>query len=172
MTALHDVIRPLFVTGLQNIHAVEQQALALLSRQVERLEHYPDLEARLRSHIEETHQQVARIDAVLGSLGEHASTLKDAGLTLSGEFAVLSHQLADDEILKNSFADYMFENFEVASYTGLIVMAEEGGFDAALEPLRQSLAEEQAMAVFMLDAIPGITRTFIQRSTIGVTASH
>ena len=38
---------------------------------------------------------------------------------------------ADDEILKNTFANLAFENYEFASYESLISMARAGGFDAA-----------------------------------------
>lgn len=40
----------MFVTGLQNAHAVEQQALALIDRQLDRLVRYPEVADRLRLH--------------------------------------------------------------------------------------------------------------------------
>lgn len=172
MAQLKDVIRPLFVTGLQNVHAVEHQALALLKRQVEHLAHYPEIETRLRSHIDETHDQIGRVEQILEAMGEKHSALKDAALNFSGNLAVLGHALAADEVIKNTLANYMFENFEVASYTGLIVMAEDGGFDGALGPLRRSLEEERAMAQFVIDHLPAVTRTFIARRAAGKTADH
>ncbi len=41
-------LRSTFVTGLQNAHALEQQALALIDRQLDRLVHYPDVADRLK----------------------------------------------------------------------------------------------------------------------------
>lgn len=172
MPVSQDTLRSTFATGLRNVHAVEHQALAVLHRQIERLEHYPELAARLRRHVAETHEQIARVEAILGQLDERPSPLKDIAMTVSGDLATLSHRFAGDEVIKNSFADYMFENFEVASYTGLIVMAEEGGFASAVAPLRESLAEEQAMAQFVLDALPTVTRTFIARSVAGQAADR
>ena len=62
--------RTIFVTGLQNVHAVEQQALSLIDRQVDRLVHYPEVSERLRAHRIETENQIRRIDDILASRGE------------------------------------------------------------------------------------------------------
>lgn len=47
-----------FITGLKNAHALENQALELMNRQVERIENYPDIKAKLEQHIQETHNQI------------------------------------------------------------------------------------------------------------------
>lgn len=73
-----DIVQNLFVTGLRDAHAVENQALALMDRQLGRLENYPELEQRLREHRAETEGQIARLDEMLDRLGESASALKDA----------------------------------------------------------------------------------------------
>lgn len=39
--------------------------------------------------------------------------------------------MAGYEILKNSFANFAFENFEVAAYKSLLTVAEAGGYGAA-----------------------------------------
>ncbi len=62
-----------FITGLKNAHALENQALELMNRQVERIENYPDIKAKLQQHIEETHNQIARLERILESLGESRS---------------------------------------------------------------------------------------------------
>jgi len=172
MPVSQDVIRPLFVTGLRDVHAVEQQALALMNTQVSHLAHYPEVEARLRSHIQETHGQIARVDEMLDRLGESHSAVKDVTMSVSGTLAALGHTFAADEIIKNSFANYAFENFEAASYTGLITMAEAGGFTDAIAGLKQSLGEERAMAEFVIDNLPAITHRFLERRAAGETASH
>ena len=53
-----------FVTGLKNAHALENQALELMNRQVERIENYPDIKAKLKQHIEETHNQIQRLKRI------------------------------------------------------------------------------------------------------------
>ncbi|MDV3249894.1 ferritin-like domain-containing protein [Devosia sp. BK] len=36
----------IYLTGLRNAHAMEHQALAIMRPQVERIEHYPDVETK------------------------------------------------------------------------------------------------------------------------------
>ncbi len=62
--------REIYVTALKNTHALEMQALQIMERQVERLQRYPEMEAALRRHIEETHGQRTRIEEALHSLSE------------------------------------------------------------------------------------------------------
>lgn len=164
-------LRSVFVTGLQNAHAVEHQALSLMDRQIERLASYPEMEARLREHRAETEGQIVRLKETLSGLSESPSMLKDATLSLTGSMAALAHAFAGDEVLKYSFANYMFENFEIASYTGLITLAEDG-FPQALGALQMTLREEQRMADWVRDNIPATTRRYIALRDEGARASH
>jgi ferritin-like metal-binding protein YciE len=113
---------------------------------VDRLEHYPEVSARLKAHIVETHEQQKRLAQILDGLGERPSSLKDAALAFMGNVAAIAHAPMQDEVLKNSLANHAFENFEIATYTALLVMAEAAGVPSAKAPLEQSLSEEQAMA--------------------------
>ncbi|NTS64916.1 DUF892 family protein [Sphingomonas sp. HHU CXW] len=58
------------------------------------------------------------------TFGETQSSLKDIGLSLSGNLAAIAHVLALDEILKNTFAKFAFKNCEAASYRSLITLAD------------------------------------------------
>lgn len=167
-----DALRPTFVTGLRNAHAVENQALALIDRQLERLENYPALSERLTLHRTETENQIGRLEEILSSLAESHSSLKDMALSLSGNMAALGHTIAGDEVLKNSFANLAFENFECASYISLITLAEMGGFNSAVPLLQTSLSEEEAMATFVREAIPDTTERFVRLASAGAQASR
>ena len=172
MPASPDVIRDLFVIGLKDAHALENQALALINRQLDRLESYPDVAQRLQQHKAETDGHIQRVEQILSSLDESHSSLKDAALSLTGNLAALAHTVAGDEILKNSFASFAFENFEAASYTGLVTLAEAGSFTSAIPLLRQTLDEELAMAKWLQDHLPSVTKRFIELKSAGVQASH
>lgn len=166
-TALRDI----FVTGLRNAHAMENQALSLMKPQVSRIEHYPEMAARLKRHISETEGQIARLETVLGSLDEDHSMLKDLALSVGGTVAALGHTLAGDEILKNSFASYAFENYEIAAYRSLIALSEMGGYAAARPLLEENLREEQDMARWLEEDLPVITRRYAELSMSGADAS-
>lgn len=107
--------RGIYVTALKNTHAIELQALQIMERRVERLKHYPEMKGALRSHIEETHGQRDRLEKALESLQESPSTVKEGFLGFVGNMMALGHTPAQDEILKNSFANQAFENFEIAA---------------------------------------------------------
>jgi ferritin-like metal-binding protein YciE len=163
-------IQDLYITGLRNAHAVETQAMQLLQRQVERLENYPDMVVRMKEHIEESRTQSVRLERILERFGTSHSALKDAGLALMGNLAALAHVPAADEVLKNSFANYAFEHFEIASYRGLLEMAQAAGDQAAIGPLQESLQEEIKMAEWIGEHLPETVRTYISLETSGQTA--
>src|SRR3712207_5853872 len=134
----HD-LRSTFITGLQNAHAVEHQALALIDRQLDRLTHYPEVADRLRIPRVETEQQIGRLNDILHSLGQSHSSFKDMAMNFMGNMAALGNVMAADEILKNSFVNFAFENFEIASYRSLITLAEAGSLPSAVSLLETSL---------------------------------
>jgi ferritin-like metal-binding protein YciE len=164
--------RLIFVTGLQNAHAVEQQALAMMDRQLDRLTRYPEIAERLRTHRLETEDQIRRLEDILGSLGERPSGIKDMALSFMGNLAALSHVMAVDEVLKNQLVNAAFENFEVASYTSLVALAEAGSFPTAAELLQETLKEEIAMAGWVQDSLPPLTLKYAGLREGGRSGSH
>jgi len=167
-----DSSKYIYLTGLRNAHAMETQAVELLTRQVERLENYPELEARMREHLEESKIQRTRLEEVLHANNETWSALKEAVLGLGGNFAAVSHMAAGDEIIKNTLANYMFEHFEIATYAALEIMAFTVGDNAGVEAARVSRGEEEAMAAWIREHIAPTTLKFLERSAAGVTADH
>jgi ferritin-like metal-binding protein YciE len=90
-----------FITGLKNAHALENQALELMNRQVERIENYPDVKAKLQQHIQETPEQIARLERILESLGESRPVLKDHARSYPGR----DHQELDREFRVRELRD-------------------------------------------------------------------
>jgi len=160
----------LFVTGLKNAHAMENQALSIMKPQVARIENYPEVEAQLNRHIAETEGQIARIETLLDGLGEDKSSLKDLALSVAGTFAAVGHTVAPDEILKNSMANNAFENFEIAAYKSLIALAGASGQTQAIPVLEQNLSEEIAMADWLDSNIETVTLKFASLKEAGATA--
>lgn len=163
-------VRDIYITGLVNAHAVEAQAIQLINRQVERIENYPEMRERLRLHGQESQQQQQRLAQILDGLGTSPSTLKDIGTSIMGNMAAIGHALAQDEVVKNTLANFAFEHFEIASYRSLLIMAEVAGDTAAPRLLQQSLDEEIAMARWIEDNLEATTRRYMQRETAGQTA--
>lgn len=168
----NDSVRELFVVGARNAHALEKEAIQLIQRQLDRIENYPDVATKLRQHLAETQQQHERLDRILDSLDESRSMLKDMAMEFGANLAALAHGAASDEILKNTFANLAFENFEIASYKSLITVAQLGGFDQHVPALQQSLQEEQAMAQWIDKNVETVTKMFVERSMAGQKADR
>lgn len=160
----------IYVTGLRNQHAVENQAVELLSRQFERLENYPEMAARMRQHIEESRVQARRLEELLSSLGTSHSSLKDTALSLACNMAALMHTVAPDEVIKNTFANYAFEHFEIASYKSLLTLSDAVGRGSDQTALEQSLSEELDMAQWIDQHLADTTLRYLQRSQAGLKA--
>ncbi|MBA4808527.1 ferritin-like domain-containing protein [Brevundimonas sp.] len=159
--ASDDVWREVYVTGLKNAHAMEHQALALMDRQIERAKNFTEVAEQLAAHRTETETQIQRLEGLLEQVDESASGLKDAALSLGGSMAALGHVFAEDEILKNAFANFAFENYEAAAYRGLIILARHGGMTTALDPLNATLDEELRMARWVDESLPALTEKFL-----------
>jgi ferritin-like metal-binding protein YciE len=170
MSASTDTAREIYITGLRNQHAVENQAIELLERQVGRLENYPEMEARMRRHIEESREQARRLEDLLSQFATSHSAMKDTMMSLVGNMAALGHSVAPDEVVKNTFANFAFEHYEIASYLSLLTLADVVGHSNGPAALRTSLKEEQDMAAWIADHIDATTRRFMQRSEAGQKA--
>jgi len=146
---------------LRNAHAMETQARELMERQIERTGDYPDVQARLRNHLEETKGQLLRLEQCLEACGETTSTLKDTAQSMMGNLMAMSHTLAGDEILKNTFANNAFENFEIAAYKSLLALCGPAGQEGARPLLEASLNEEQKMADWVDHNVGKVTLDYL-----------
>ena len=167
-----DKARDLFLVGLRNAHALETEAAQIIQRQLDRIVNYPEVADRLRLHLSETEHQKQRIEEILGNLGESHSSFKDMAAGFMGNMAAIAHAPAPDEILKNSFANLAFENYEIAAYTSLICLGETASQGAALSLLQQSLKEEESMATWVKDNLRPLTLKFAERSAQGLDADR
>jgi ferritin-like metal-binding protein YciE len=170
MNTESDQAKDTYITGLRNQHAVEHQAIELLERQVGRLQNYPEMEQRMRRHIEESREQARRLEDLLGHFDTSHSSFKDTMMSIAGNLAAMGHSTAPDEVVKNTFANFAFEHYEIASYKSLLVLADLSGHSAGISALQASLREEQDMAAWIADHIDPTVRRFVERSAANVTA--
>jgi ferritin-like metal-binding protein YciE len=161
-----------YIAGLHNAHAMETQAIQIISRQLDRLEDYPEMAARMRQHLAESEAQRARLDEVLATLEETHSTLKDTALGFVGNMMAMAHTPAADEVVKNTLANYAFEHFEIAAYKSLITIGEALGHPAGVSAARANLAEEEAMAAWIDSHIGPTILRFMGRDAAGLKADR
>jgi ferritin-like metal-binding protein YciE len=155
--------RETFVVGLHNAHAMEVQARELMERQSERLDDYPEVKAKLSAHLQETNEQLKRLEQCLQACGESTSTLKDAAQSFLANTQAMLHAMAGDEILKNTFANNAFEHFEIAAYKSLLALCPLAGMETAKAPLETSLKEEERMAEWIDSNIGKVTMEYVNQ---------
>lgn len=162
----------LYRVGLRNIHAVKREGKAMLERQIDRVERYPKLIARLRQNLEETELQLGRIEAILGDMGESSSGLKDMAMSMMGNLNALSIAPAGDEILKASFVTAGLCQFEIAAYEALLVLGEACGRTQDIRKLQLCLNEERGFAAWLAENLRGTVITHLQLRSSGEMAKH
>lgn len=169
-TTTTDRAKDVYIIGLRNQHAVENQAIELLERQVGRLENYPEMEQRMRRHIEESREQARRLEDLLSQFDTSHSAIKDTMMSMVGNMAALGHSTAPDEVLKNTLANFAFEHYEIASYASLLTLADLAGHGIAQSALQTSLREEQDMASWIAQHIDPTVRRYVERSASNLKA--
>lgn len=157
----NDEAMSVFATGLKNAHAMEKQALSILKPQAGRIENYPDMKARIEQHITETEGQIERLETIFEQIDEKHSGFKDMVLSMGGAMAALGHAAAGDEVLKDTFANYAFEHYEIAAYKSLIHISDRLVFDNASSLLRQTLDEEERMAQWIDEHVALVTEQYL-----------
>lgn len=164
--------RETLIEWLKDAHAMEQQAINMMEKQVERTDQYPDLKERIRDHLELTRQQATRVEGCIQKLGGDTSAIKEGVAKFMGSAANLVNQSAGDEVVKNGIADYAFEHFEIASYRALIGAADQLGEDEIRETCEEILEEEEAMASWLETNLPDVTQEYLQRERREQTANR
>jgi ferritin-like metal-binding protein YciE len=156
--------RELFITGLRNAHSMEVNAREMMERQSQRLDDYPEVKAKVSAHLTETEGQLKRLDECLRTFGEDSSTMKDTAQSMMANMAAMAHSVADDEILKNTFADNAFENYEIAAYKSLLAMCGPAGAENCKPLLEANLREEQRMADWLAENVGKVTMAYVQNA--------
>jgi ferritin-like metal-binding protein YciE len=157
-----NAVRDTFVVGLRNAHAMEVQARELMERQSERLDEYPEVKAKVAAHLRETNEQLNRLEKCLQACGESSSSLKDTAQSVMANMQAMAHSVAGDEILKNTFANNAFENFEIAAYKSLLALCDSAGVADAKADLETSLKEEQRMAAWIDSNVEKVTKEYLE----------
>ena len=167
-----DSKRDILIVGLRNAYALEGQALSTMRNVEGRLENYPELKAAVTRHITETEGQQRMVEECLGRFDETPSALKEFATKLAGNLQAMAHAVAGDEVLKDMFALFAFEHFEIASYRSLIAMAEGVGETSVVQTCQTILRQEEATAERLGRLIEPVTKAYADRESSGVKADR
>jgi ferritin-like metal-binding protein YciE len=139
-------LKDLFIHSLSDIYSAEKQMTKSLPKMA-RAATSPDLRSAFETHLEETQNQIKRIDQVVEASGIKLKRIKCVAM----EGLVEEGQEQIDEIEKGPVLDTALiaaaqkvEHYEIASYGSLIALANQLGETAAVKLLAETLKEEKA----------------------------
>lgn len=153
-----------FAAWLRDAHALEKQALTMLTSQAKRLQNYPELKERIEAHILKTQEHLRLLQGLLDALPSGGSSLvRDLTGRLAGTAQGLGAVLTSDEVVKGAMAGYAFEHMEIAAYRVLIAAADELGEVDAKAVFERILEEEIEMADWLAGNLDDTTRLYLLR---------
>jgi ferritin-like metal-binding protein YciE len=136
----------LLLHGLKDIYYAENQILKSLPKLIDKATNR-DLTKGLSEHLEETKNQIGRLDQVFKKLGQAAQGVKCPAIDgLISEADDLAGEVADKQVLDAAIvgAAQSVEHYEIARYGTLIAWADELGRDDVVRLLMTNLNEEKA----------------------------
>ena len=154
-----------FLAWLRAAHAMEEQAITMLTAQSRRIESYPEFKQRIDDHLAETiqHAQALKdmLDRYSGTGG--VLVLKDMAARLAAKAQGVGGMLTSDEVVKGAMNGYAFSHLQIAQYRVLIATADELDEHHAKDVFEAILAEEVVMADWLEANLDMITRVFLMR---------
>jgi ferritin-like metal-binding protein YciE len=136
----------LLLHGLKDIYYAENQIIKSLPKLIEKASNR-DLGKGLSQHLEETKNQVARLDQVFKKLGQPAKRIQCPAIDgLIAEADDIAGEVADKQVLDAAIVGtaQAVEHYEIARYGTLIAWADELGHDDVVRLLTTNLNEEKA----------------------------
>lgn len=136
----------LFLHGMKDIYYAERQILEALPKMIDKATNR-DLVAGLKSHREETENQVERLESAFEKLGKEPEEADCPAIDgLIEEADEIAGDIADKDVLDAAIigAAQAVEHYEICRYGTLIAWADELGHDAVVRFLTTNLNEEKA----------------------------
>lgn len=149
------------IAWLNDAHATEVNLTKVLENHAADAKDHPQMQAKIQQHLEQTRRHADLVKGCIERLGGHTSAVKSAMGAIGGAMAGVSTGLAKDELIKNALADYASEQFEIASYTGLIAAAQALGDRETMQICQSILRDEQDMANFLIQQLPIAIQEFL-----------
>jgi ferritin-like metal-binding protein YciE len=142
---IHDM-NDLFVAGLKDIYYVETAIVDALPDMIS-MATAKELKSALQAHLEETKNQVRRVEQVFEMHGVRAETVDSPAIDgILEEANVVASDIDDKDVLDAALiaAAQKVEHYEITSYGTLIAWAKGLGRDDCASVLTQNLDEEKA----------------------------
>lgn len=125
----------------------------------------PELKERLEQHVQETEAQIERLQEAFSAIGEKAKAETcEAAIGLREEHDSFKSEEKPSKELLEAFdlgSGLRVEHYEIAAYRSAIAIATALGETECAEMLKESLAEEEAMADFLEKSAPRLLKKLL-----------
>jgi len=142
---MNNDLHELFLDELADMLHAEQQITKALPKLIKVAES-DELRTALESHLEETNNQISRLEQVFESLDEKSKAKPCKGMKgILEEGDEMVKEMKETEALDATIisAAQKVEHYEIASYGTLIAWAEQMGHGDAAQLLKENLQEEK-----------------------------
>jgi ferritin-like metal-binding protein YciE len=136
----------LFLHTLQDIYYAENQIIKALPKMIDKATNR-ELAAGLRNHLQETENQVARLEQAFERLGQEPKGVDCPAIDgLIKEADDVAGEVEDKKVLDAAIigSAQAVEHYEISRYGTLIAWAEELGHENVIPLLNANLREEKA----------------------------
>lgn len=138
-------LKELYTAELQETRSLEEQLVGALPR-LEKQATHPSLKEALSTHLDETRDQLRRVEEILGRHGAGAREHTDQSMTTLVAEADRWVGMIEDSNLRDAAiiaSGQRIEHYEIAVYGTLAAWAKELGLEDDLETLLAILDEEK-----------------------------
>ena len=165
----NDDLRDKLVTYIQDAYALENQIVEVLEKHEREAQGYPDIQAMVHQHLEETKQHRQRMEECLQAYDEKPSAMKGAATNLMGNLLGAVSGGRTDTIAKNTRDEYVMEHMEIAAYGLLMATAQAYSDTRTMQACALNLRDEIHMAALLEPQFPRVALLALQQDNIDVS---
>ena len=162
--------KDILISWLNDAYSMENSLIEVLEHQVGDAKDFPQVQAKLNQHLEQTRRHAEMVKGCVEGLGGDTSSIKSGLATIMGKVQGMSTGAAQDEMVKNALQDFGAESFEVASYTALVAAAQELGEQQIASTCQEILMQDQDMANWIEQNLPQLVQMTMNRMAAGTTS--
>lgn len=165
----NDELRDKLVKYIEDMYALENQIVEQLEQQVKLTAKFPQIQARIQQHHDQTQQHRARMEECLNAYDKKPSAVKGALTSIMGNVAGALGGTRSDSLAMTARDDYAIEHMEIASYLLLIATAQAYGDTATARAAEANLRDEVAMASWLESQLGMVGLLDLQNDGINLT---
>jgi len=139
-----ETIKELYIKELKDLYDAENQITQALPKMAEAASS-PQLKSAFQQHLQQTQEQIKRLEQIFGKLGETSTGVKCKGMAgLIAENEELLKKPADPDVKDAGLiaGAQKVEHYEIAGYGTVRTFAQHLGDQEAVRLLQQTLDEE------------------------------